>query len=451
MYRTICMLILPLAMAAVADEEMREWKSKSGSTIEAAFVKEDKGVVTLKKKDGVTVLAKLDALCEEDGEYVRDITYVPQEISVIFKQERFGVRYVESGASKPATARDTVVIKVDGSRGDAKEDIKGDSTWKIESVDAVGKKILPRREGAADELTTEGKFVFLTYRVKNDSLVPIDVPSPALYDQQGRKFSQAERGLAQYYVPNGASFAGADPIQPGFNKLFSAFYEMPEDAVPVAVEVFASAMRPYLFRPAVRGNESVQGKKIALSAVPAAAAADDPPQAQQAADDPPAVASATEGKTALFMRCTRVGQSGDSSGYWYFDRSKKRSLAYGIELRVLGDQQKKVTIKAFFVGEAAGNRDLVVDKKDAEVTLEPGKISRVTLQSEEIEEQSYYYYYSTSHERVRGAKLKGVIIQAWGGDSLVSSWVSLNQWKKFSDLPDVVKVMGEMKKSEDGL
>ncbi len=116
----------------------------------------------------------------------------------------------------------------------------------------------------------------------------------------------------------------------------------------------------------------------------------------------------------------------------------------------LANSRNKVKIKAFFIGEASGNRDLVVDTKTADVSLEPGKIARTTLQSEEIGEQSYTYYYSTSHDRVSGAKLKGVIVQAWIGDEMVSSWGSLNQWKKFADLPDVVKVMGELKKSEDG-
>ncbi len=244
MCRMICILVALLAGTSGAAEELRQWKSKTGTAIEASA----NGVITLKRKDGVTVQAKLDALCEEDGEYVRDITYVPQEIAVVFRQEDSGYRYVEKGESKAATIRDTVVIKIDGSRGDAKPEIKDDSTWKIESVDAVGKKILPKRAGDADELTTEDKFVFVTYRVKNDSLVPIDVPSPALYDVQGRRFCQTERRYAQYFIPEGALFSGSDSLQPGLKKLFSAFYELPEDAVPAAVEVFPSVVRNYMFR-----------------------------------------------------------------------------------------------------------------------------------------------------------------------------------------------------------
>ena len=57
------------------------------------------------------------------------------------------------------------------------------------------------------------------------------------------------------------------------------------------------------------------GARIVHTALAENAAAE---SATNRTDDPPA---ATEGKASLFMRCTRVGQSGDSTGVWYFDRS----------------------------------------------------------------------------------------------------------------------------------
>jgi len=431
--------VLSLALFASGAEEVREWHDKKGNAIEAAFVKEEGGVVTLTRKDGVTVQAKMDGLCEEDCVYIREVTYVPQEIPVVFKRDVIGIRFSESGTSKPATIRDTVVLQLAESGGAAKPAAQGDTTWKIESVDAVGNKILPRKENVADELTTDGKFVFVTYLVKNDSQTPVEVPTPVLHDKQGRKFSQAERGLSQYYIPEGALCAGpgSDPLQPGFKKLFCSFYELPTDAVPAAVEVFPSFMRQLGPRQLMRGVEQSPGKRVELNVFAAAAAAQ---EAEPAA--------ATYGKTSVFMRCTRVGQSGDSSNYWYYDRSKKRSLAYGVEMRILGNQPLKAKVKAFFIGAGTGDHDLVVDTKEVEVALLPGKIARATLQSEEIEEQSYYYYSSNGRERVSGAKLKGVIIQTWIDSELAGSWVSLNQWKKYADLPDVAKTMGELKKSD---
>jgi len=423
--------------------EMREWKDKKGNKVEAAFVKEEGGLVTLTGKDGKTLQAKMEGLCDEDCAYIREITYVPQEIPVVFKREKTGLRFSETGESKDATIRDTVILQIAEEKGVEKPDILGDSTWKIESVDPVGNKIRSRNEHLAGELTTEGQFVFVTYRVKNDSLTPIDVPPPVVCDQQGRKFSQTERGLAQHYIPEGALFTGpgAESLQPGFQKLFCSFYELPTNATPSAVEIFPSVIRQFGVRQLARAGDLIQGKKITLS-LNGNAAEDD-------GQEPDAAVTAY-GKTAIFMRCQRLGQSGDSTAYWTYDRSKKRALTYGVEMRVLGEQQKKIKVKAFFIGASTEDRDLVVDTKEVEVALDPGKITRATLQSDEIEEQAYAYYSVSGRTRVSGAKLKGVIIQARIENELVASWVSLNQWKKFADVPDVIKAMGELKKRERG-
>lgn len=445
MRRMICVVGMVLACAAGAENEVRAWKGKTGgSAIEASFVKEENGVVALKRKDGVTVQAKLDALCDADRAYVAEITYEPREIKVVFKRERLGPGYVESGSSDEVTYRDSAVLVVDHAVTDgAPVELKEDTTWKIESIDALGKRILPRRDGVGDALTTDGKFIFVTYRVKNDSRAPVEIPAPILHDRQGRVFTQAERGMAQYYIPEGTLFAGIDALQPGFSKLYCAFYELPEDAEPVAVEVFPSVVKPYMLRQVRRGGEPLRGKKIALVLQQAS-----PKPASQSASES---AAAADTKSLLFMRCVRVGQSGDLGGQWYYDRSRRRSLTYGVELRGLGDESRPITLKAFFIGDASSKRDLVVDKKEQTVTLDPGKITRVTLQSDEISERVYYYYTLRGRERISGAKLKGVIIQAWSDGTLLSSWASLNQWRKYADLPDVVKELGEMRGGEGEL
>ncbi|MDR2849874.1 MAG: hypothetical protein LBW77_04935 [Verrucomicrobiota bacterium] len=458
MRRTIFLLAALLAWAAGAAEEVRTWTSRAGgSTLKAAFVKEDKGVVTLKKEDGSTVQAKLEQLSEEDGDYVRELTYEPQNIAVTFRRERLGRRFFEIGTSKPATVHDTVVLRIDHSADDAKPDVVGDSTWKVESVDAVGKSLLSRNKNEPREWTTDGKFVFLTYQVQNDASVAIEVFPPTLIDQRGRRFNQMESEFARDFIPAGALIAGRDPLQPGFKKLFSGAYELPAEAVPAAVEVYPSVKARIVTANLTvrRAGGPVEGKTIGLGVKIVADAPPPPAPPPETTDTDTAVAEpkdAKEAKISIFMKCTRVGQSGDTGNQWYYDRSKTRSLTYGIELRVLGDQGRKIKVKAFFIGEASANRDLVVDKKEAEVSLEPGKIARTALQSEEIKEQSYYYYYYTgaNRERVSGAKLKGVIIQAWSGNTMVSGWASLNQWRKFADSPDVAKDMGEMQRGESG-
>lgn len=440
MRRMICAVGMVLACVAGAENEVRTWKSKTGdSVIEASFVREENGVVTLKRKDGVTVQAKLDALCRADHVYVAQITYVPREVKVVFKRERSGFAYVESGSSDAAMYRDSAVMVIDHATGSAPTDIKGDTTWTIESVDALGKRILPNRDGVGGALTTDGKFVFVNHRVRNDSRMPLEISSPLLHDSQGRVFTQTERSLAQYYIPEGTLFAGVDWLQPGFSKLYCAFYELPEDAEPEAVEVFPSVVKPHMILQARRGGTPLCGKKIIL--MPYVSSASAP---QQSTSESAAVADT---KPSLFMRCVRVGQSGDLSGQWYYDRNRRRSLTYGVELRGVGEEPRSIMLKAFFIGDASSRRDLILDKQEQTVMLEPGKIMRVALQSEEVAERTNYSYYSQrGHEWIIGAKLKGVIIQAWSGDVLLSSWTSWSPWRKYADLPDIAKELGELRK-----
>lgn len=423
-------------VCVVSAEELRTWTGSKGNRIEASFVKLDGASVLLKRKDGETVSAKLADLCEADRAYVQEITYVPRDVIVSFKKNVNGLVGEESGTSPIATIRDTVTIRLVDERADNKAETLGDSRWKIESVDALGNRIKPQKEGLADELVTEGKFVFVTYTVENDSNLPLTVPSPVLIDKRGRKFLQAAKPEAKAYLSSNVLLADIDSIQPGFKKLFCAFYELPAEAEPAIVEVFPSKTSRYAIQ-----QFQVKGKQIVVDG--SAAPAEGTPKTADAVNP-----AASDKKASVFMKCVRVGQGGDTSSDWYYDRNKKRSLSYGVELRVMGDQPQPVTLKSFFIGTmSSNNHDAVVDKKEEKVVLEPGKISRISLQSKEVEEFTYYYY---SGSRINGAKLKGIIVQVWIGEEIVQSFVSVNQWKKFAEVPDIVKQMGEMTVARPG-
>ncbi len=416
-------------VCVVGAEELRTWTGSKGNRIEASFVKQDGASVLLKRKDGETVSAKLADLCEADRAYVQEITYVPRDVVVSFKKNVNGVVGEEAGASPIASIRDTVTLRLVDDKDVNKAEAIGDSRWKIESVDALGNRIQPQKEGAAVELVTEGKFVFVTYTVENDSNLPMTVPSPVMIDKRGRKFLQAAKPTAKAYLSAHVLLADVDSVQPGFKKTFCAFYEMPLDAEPAMMEVFPSKANRFAIQ-----QFQMKGKQIVVDGSAPAAGASKPADA--------AGPAASDKKASVFMKCVRVGQGGDTSGDWYYDRNKKRSLSYGVELRVMGDQQQPVTVKTFFIGTiSSNNKDAVVDKKEENVVLEPGKITRITLQSKDVEEFTNYYY---SGSRVGGAKLKGIMVQVWIGDDIVQSFVSVNQWKKFAEVPDVVKQMGEL-------
>jgi len=416
-----------IVLASLArSQEARTWTDIRGNSVEATFSKLEGTSVYLAMKDGRIVPTKLEHLSEADRAYVKELTYKPREVTVVFGVGASGLAEEEEGASPPATMRDTVALRLSAPRGAQKAETTGDTRWKIESVDVLGNRILPRRGAEGETLSTEGRFVFVSYTVENDSQYPLTVQAPVLIDQRDRKFLQVTHGDVSDYIPEGAMQAGVGMVQPGFKRLFCSLYELPPEAEPAAVAVFPSKVSPFAIQ-----RFTVKGKRIEIGSVPV--------PAEKPTEIAP-VAAQTK-SASVFMNCVRIGQGGDTSGYWYYDRNKKRSLTYGVELRGMGAEPETVRVKAIFVGAVGGNRDLVVCQKEEDVRIEPGKIARASLQSDEVQEYTYYYY---SGSQFRGAKLKGVIVQVWRGDEIIASFASLSQWKRYADMKDVAKQMGEL-------
>lgn len=237
------------------------WKDRNGNSLEGAFLKEEGGFVFLRRKDGQTVQAKLESLCEEDRAYVGDVTYVPRDVVAVFKKHVYKDRFDEEvGESGNATVRDTVVLRtVEGVPGAVSEPV-GDTRWKIASIDNLGDRLLPRDRNEKDEWVTEGGFLFVTYTVKNDTPQAVTVSHPVLSDTQGRRYLQAERESASAYVPEGARFAGRDMIPVGGERLFCSIYEVARDSVPSALEVYPCKTGPHFIRRFV-----TKGKVIVLA------------------------------------------------------------------------------------------------------------------------------------------------------------------------------------------
>ncbi len=425
-------IIMALFVALLSDaaEEVRTWTGKTGATIEASFVKEEKGVVTLRRKDAVQVQVKLDALCDDDREYIKDLIYIAKEIKVIFKRTRgeFGLSLVKG--SEDATIRDSVVVQVDLAPGEQKENLQNDSLWCIVSVDVLGKSITARDDKSAPTLKTDGVFVFVTYRVRNNMRHPVSVISPRLIDSEERAFSQAARSDAYNYIPEGTRLASVEHLQPGFTKLYCAFYEIPEGATPMAVEIYPCLAREYAM-------VGASGKRILL---------DSPAQDGGDESTGTTVTNSSGGKTTLFMNCVRTASSGSSSGSYL--RDKTRSLSYAVDLRSTGKQPLNVKVTGYFIGETSDGREVILDTQEAEVALEPGRANRVTLTSKEISETRLRSWV-LNDMRLSGAKLKGAVVQARTGSVISAGWASLPQWRKYADNPNLPKELGVAKLNEE--
>lgn len=425
-----------LSLAASASE-LRTWSDRKGNRIEAEFIKLDGGNVLLKTKEGRAIPAKLENLCEADQAFVRDATYVPREVVATFRRRPGGL-YEEVAGSSAAAMRDTVTLRLAEEAGDSKRgEGQGDSRWRVLSVDALGNRIVPRKTGEASELVTEGKFVFVTYSVENDSNFPITVPPSLVGDARNRKYLPVERSRAVAFVPDGMLVAGGDMVQPGFKKTFCGIYEMPQESTPAFLEVFPCKTSPY----AIERFEG-KGKQIALDGSPA------PADAKAAKAPAPAVVSGTPQKVNLFLAVRKTKQGGDTRS----DYTKIRSYTCQVDVRLVGADAKQVpvTLKVFFTGVGPDRRDLVVDRAENELVLEPGKIKTLTFQSKEIRERrSYFYYFDYSdntRKRIAGAQLNGVIVQAWvNGERIKSESFGDGSLQKYEELADVAKTLGELK------
>lgn len=425
--------------------EMHIWKPARGiATVDAIFERiseKDPASVVLKAKDGRQLTVKIIDLCEEDRAYVKDLTNVSRNISVTFKQKPNSLYGVceESGSSPTASIGDTVTLRV-LAEGDTK---KAESTrWTIQSADALGNKIGSRSSSRRDEMTTEGKFVFLTFTVANDSDYPVTVSSPVLIDKRGRKFLQSDKSNLRNYIPGNTALAYSKKVQPGLKELFCSVYELPLDAEPALVEVFPAMTESYVIQ-----RFEATGKRIMLE--------EDTTAPASILEAPPSPSAAAK-KLNITLNATKTKQTGQVTEANYYSSTKVRNYTYQVDLRLLNQEikQANVKVKVFFTGAVSKDLNLVVDNQEKEINLDQGKNLSITFRSKDIQEQhtaysfsySYYYFSGTTRINAPGAQLNGIIVQVWSDTGFVKG-ISKgdSQLKKFEESTDVIKDMGELK------
>jgi hypothetical protein len=93
---------------------------------------------------------------------------------------------------------------------------------------------------------------------------------------------------------------------------------------------------------------------------------------------------------SVFMNCVRIGQGGDTSVTGTTIAIEAVADLWGRASRD-GRRAETVRVKAIFVGAVAATA-IGVCQKEEDVRIEPGKIARASLQSDEVQEYTYYYY-----------------------------------------------------------
>lgn len=435
-------LSLILTTFLLAEEPSRTWTSKQGLTLQGALSGVESGMVLIKKPNGDIFKAKLDALSEADVNYVNAVSFgavtEPQEtikattssvlagdnlfedatntgkvveVTLLMDPNPVAPSLKELGASTRLKLNDHVSLKV-SMVNRQKHETMPDSTWTIESLDSSS-GILKAKTGETSSLKTEGLFYFLTYSVENNMQEPLTVPIPIITDSKKRKFYplSASENNANEYIPDGLLSAEKDLLPPGLKKRFCSIYELPKDCTVSSIEVFPVGMtRHPLYSTLIRSGQ-IQGKSIDSATTHVAASSPNPSKAEGSTD-----------KTSVFMSCRPKTQKGSSSAY-----GKTRISSYTVDLRLTKPQQKKMTLKAYFIATDLEG-DVIADVVDENISLQQGKGFSTTVESKPVSESS---------DNSSGSKLKGVIIQLWADGNIVTTWTSLPQWDKYAKMPDI--------------
>lgn len=432
----------------------RTWTSRNGSTLEATLVKEEAGVVTLQRSNGSTFQIRLNALSDADIRFIKNQAAAPATpdtqpatadtdtanattISVTLSRDNQGQWQLQQAPN--ATEHDKVIFQLNTAAAEQPPLLRGDTSWQVISVNSLGKQLKGHPvddETPPADLITDGKFIFVIFSVKNDARGPITIPSPWLIDHMGRTFSQAAKQSAHFYIPQGLSMPDKDMLQPGFEKQFCAFFEIPPDAHPAALEVFPAVLSAQLKRsPASWATDEAppQGKRIALGEFAEAVARGLPQAARLISgaspeDDPAETREVVIG--TLFMSCKRAGAASVVTTNPH-TRDRTKTLSYSVNLRLGQGDPLDLILRGFFIGDSPSGREMVMDLQELDIELQPGRAATVTITSEPIIER-----------RNSGVNLKGVIIQAWSGTTIVSSWASNAQWRRLTDSPDIIKEIG---------
>ena len=120
-----------------------------------------------------------------------------------------------------------------------------DSEWQIVEAKDGGKELKMGagwKGGPPPVIKTEGKYVLVTFKVKNRGKTEAPKQSdelPKIVDSEGREFKRVDDDV--YRFPSGSKVIDYDAITAGMTNTFVAAYEVPEDAKDLKLKAFPLA------------------------------------------------------------------------------------------------------------------------------------------------------------------------------------------------------------------
>ncbi len=229
--------------------ENRIWKTKSGATAEASFVKEANGTVTLKKPDASFVQIARVKLSSDDEAYLAKLLYTPKTVTVSFEPHTYQGQIVflekeEKNTLKSRTSKnwprtgvardvkaaeiqqtDTLCFRV---MSEFTGEWADDSKWSVLIAEDAGKTLTGNAEWTQLKRDTDGRFVRVVFKLTNNSKDEKYINVPSLVDAKERRvqiLDDSGRFIdGQYKDPD------LDKLPPGFERTYCALYEIANDA-----------------------------------------------------------------------------------------------------------------------------------------------------------------------------------------------------------------------------
>ncbi len=107
------------------------------------------------------------------------------------------------------------------------EVLVGKTVWKIITAKDLG-SVLASNNPFIDSKRTSGRYIKVTFEVKNVGDTLQSVGNTQLVDSQGRKYTAAS-GVS-FFIPNEEQLFILDNINPGITKRYTEVYDIPKDA-----------------------------------------------------------------------------------------------------------------------------------------------------------------------------------------------------------------------------
>ena len=268
-------IVLAVTTSFAGAPDIRTWTSKSGATVDAAFVAVQGSTIALKKSDGSMIQIPQSGLSEADNAYLIRLLFKPKTVTFSLKPTPYNgdivyidappiedpsqknlpshfeykrmVRDPRQSTTQPTRPKqpevrqgDTLLYKIQSISDGAWHD---DSSWTVLTAEETNTKLTGNDNFNGEKRTTDNRFIIVAFRLTNNGVNERHVPTPVVVDAKGRRFNPIEN--SRYFIPSQYSDPYLNKIAAGFTQSYCSIYEVPLDASELTFSVETLETRNY--------------------------------------------------------------------------------------------------------------------------------------------------------------------------------------------------------------